>query len=232
MRGGGGDPSSRAPRPLWRRLLRWVGVLVLVFAVVPMLGAAVHALVDSWGRSHSVADVPERAVGMVLGAKADPGRPSAFLAARLDVAAELFEAGRIRAILVSGDGLARSNHETRVMRNYLVQRGIPAEKVVEDPAGFDTYDSCVRARDVFGVTDLTLVTQDYHVNRALTICRAAGVDAVGVGDTTMLGRFPYNWIKGWVREWPARVKMEWDLITARPPQQDPPDPSLLEAAGS
>ena len=56
-------------------------------------------------------------------------------------------------------------------------------------------------------------------------------DAVGVGDTTMLGRFPYNWVKGASREWAANLKVEWDTLTKRQPQQDPYDPSLLEAAG-
>ncbi len=147
------------------------------------------------------------------------------------MALELFKAGKIRAILVTGDGLERSNFETKVMREYLVERGVPPEQIVEDPAGFDTYDSCVRARDVFGVTELTVITQDYHVGRAIAICELVGVDAVGVGDTTMLGRFPYNWVKGASREWAANLKVEWDTLTKRQPQQDPYDPSLLEAAG-
>lgn len=205
-------------------------VIAAVLAVaIPLLGAGAHARVASWGRIFDVQDAPSRPVAMVLGAQAHPGGPSAFLAARLDVAVELFDDGRISAILVTGDGLERANFETRVMRDYLVERGIPDAKIVEDPAGFDTYDSCVRARDVFGVEELTLVSQDYHLPRAVTICRAAGVDAIGVGDTSMLRRYPYNWVKGWLREWPAAVKMEWDLLTVRPPQQDPFDPSLLEA---
>ena len=223
---------SALRRPTGRRRRAWrlaVGVLAAV-VILPMLAAALHIAVASWGRSYDADDAPERAVGMVLGAKADPGRPSAFLAARLGVARGLYEDGRIRAILVTGDGSERSNFETRVMRDYLVEKGVPADRIVEDPAGFDTYDSCVRARDVFGVEELTLITQDYHVDRALTICRAAGIDAVGVGDTSMLGRYPYNWVKGRLREWPAAVKMEWDLLTARPPQQDPFDRSLLDAA--
>ncbi len=200
-------------------------------ALIPVAASWIHLASVSAGRTHSADDVPQRGVGMVLGAKTHPDRPSAFLAARLDVALELFKAGKIRAILVTGDGLERSNFETKVMREYLVERGVPPEQIVEDPAGFDTYDSCVRARDVFGVTELTVITQDYHVGRAIAICELVGVDAVGVGDTTMLGRFPYNWVKGASREWAANLKVEWDTLTKRQPQQDPYDPSLLEAAG-
>ena len=200
-------------------------------ALIPVAASWIHLASVSAGRTHSADDVPQRGVGMVLGAKTHPDRPSAFLAARLDVALELFKAGKIRAILVTGDGLERSNFETKVMREYLVERGVPPEQIVEDPAGFDTYDSCVRARDVFGVTELTVITQDYHVGRAIAICELVGVDALGVGDTTMLGRFPYNWVKGASREWAANLKVEWDTLTKRQPQQDPYDPSLLEAAG-
>nr|WP_231980508.1 ElyC/SanA/YdcF family protein [Tessaracoccus coleopterorum] len=157
---------------------------------LPVIASAIHLGAVSAGRTYAVADVPRRGVAMVLGAKANPGSPSAFLAARLDLAVELFEAGKVSAVLVTGDGLSRSNHETAVMRDYLVAAGVPAGRIVEDPAGFDTYDSCVRARDVFGVTELTLVTQDYHVGRAVAICGLVGVDAVGVGDETMLRRYP------------------------------------------
>lgn len=213
-----------------RRWLKAAGVAAAV-ALIPVAASWIHLASVSAGRTHSADDVPQRGVGMVLGAKTHPDRPSAFLAARLDVALELFKAGKIRAILVTGDGLERSNFETKVMREYLVERGVPPEQIVEDPAGFDTYDSCVRARDVFGVTELTVITQDYHVGRAIAICELVGVDAVGVGDTTMLGRFPYNWVKGASREWAANLKVEWDTLTKRQPQQDSYDASLLEAAG-
>ncbi|MHA6526018.1 SanA/YdcF family protein [Tessaracoccus sp. G1721] len=205
-----------------------LGVLMIV-GLVPVAASGARVAWASSGRVHDVETVPARDVGMVLGAKADRGRPSAFLAARLDLALDLFEQGRIKAILVSGDGLARANHETDVMRDYLVERGVPADKIVADPAGFDTYDSCVRARDVYGVRELTVITQDYHLGRAITVCSMVGVDAVGVGDTSMRGRFPLNWIKGAGREWAANLKMEWDVASQREPQADPPDPSLERA---
>ena len=135
-------------------------------------------------RAFDVETVPVRDVGMVLGAKADRDRPSAFLAARLDLAQRLYEQGRIKAILVSGDGMARSNHETDVMRDYLVERGVPAEKIVQDPAGFDTYDSCVRARQIFGVSKAIVVSQTFHLPRALFTCDRLGLDVVAVGADT------------------------------------------------
>ncbi len=207
----------------------WGGV-ALALAALPVVVSAARVAWLSSGRTFDVDSVPERGVGMVLGAKADPWGPSAFLASRLDVAITLFEAGRIRAILVSGDGLPRSNNEPEVMKAYLVERGVPADRIVEDPAGFDTYDSCVRARDVYGVTEMTVITQDYHLPRAMAICREVGVDAVGVADTTIRDRFPALWTKGWTREWAANLKMEWDVVTRRQPQQDPPTTALTDAA--
>ncbi|RMB62460.1 hypothetical protein EAX62_04250 [Tessaracoccus antarcticus] len=207
------------------------GVLGAVGLVGAIVFGARHVSHVAAGRMFSVDDVPPRAVAMVLGAKADRDRPSAFLAARLDLAVDLYEKGTIRAVLVSGDNRAQSNHETTVMRDYLVDRGVPAEKVVEDPAGFDTYDSCVRARDVFGVKEMVILTQLYHLERAVTICEDIGVDAVGVGDVTARDKFPDLYYKGEKREWAANLKMEWDLLSRRKPQQDPFDGTLLEAAG-
>jgi len=211
-----------------RRSALILGALLAV-GLIPMAVSGARVAWASSGRTHDAETVPPRDVGMVLGAKADGGRPSAFLAARLDLAVELFAGGRIKAVLVSGDGLARANHETDVMRDYLIERGVPADKIVADPAGFDTYDSCVRARDVYGVRELTVITQDYHLGRAITVCSMVGVDAVGVGDSSMLGRFPLNWLKGAGREWAANLKMEWDVASGREPQTDPPDSSLMRA---
>lgn len=224
-------PPPRRRR--WPRVLGWAGLVALLLGaglVTAVYAGARHVATGGAGRMYELADVPARPIAMVLGAKADPGRPSAFLAARLDLAISLFEAGKIRAILVSGDGRATSNDEPGVMRAYLEARGIPSAKIVEDGAGFDTYDSCVRARDVFGVRELIVLTQDYHLPRAITICSDVGVDAIGVGDLTMRTAFPALWYKGESREWLANLKMEWDLFSKRSPQQDPHDPTLVNAA--
>ena len=118
-------------------------------------------------------DVPARDVIMVLGAKADPGRVG-VLTARLNVAVELFKSGRGKVILVTGANTAESNYETQVMEDYLIAQGIPAGRIVQDVAGYDTYDSCIRARDVFGVREMTVVSQTYHLPRTITTCRAWG----------------------------------------------------------
>lgn len=231
--GGVVSDGPRGPRRGLRVLgcLAVTGVVVLSSVVGAIVFGARHVAQVSAGRMFSVADIEPRPIAMVLGAKADEGRPSAFLAARLDLAVELYELGKIRAVLVSGDNLEASNHETRVMREYLESRGVSAARIVEDPAGYDTYDSCVRARDVFGVDKMIILTQLYHLERAITICTDIGVDAIGVGDLTARDRFPELYDKGEKREWAANIKMAWDLVSRRTPQQDPFDDTLLRAAG-
>jgi len=211
-----------------RRLLTAAGTLALLGAL-PVAASAARVRWLSAGRTHLPADVPHRGVGMVLGARAYPTHPSTFLAARLDVAVELYARGKINAVLVTGDGLPRSFDEPKVMKDYLVAHGVPATAVFEDGAGFDTYDSCIRARDTFGLTELTVISQDYHLPRIIAICRELGIDAVGVPDRTIRRRRGPKWVRGLLREQLANLKMEWDLFTRRRPQrEDPLDPTLRD----
>lgn len=189
----------------------------LIIGVLPVLGAQLHTVGASWGRVYHAAGAPSKRDVLVLGAKADRGGPSAFLAARLDLAVELFRRDKARRIIVSGDGRTEANNEPRVMREYLERRGVPSGIIVEDPKGLDTYDSCFRARDIYGADAVAVVTQDFHVRRAVTVCRALGVDAWGVADQSVAGRWPLVWGRAVLRESLANVKMELDLLSGRPP---------------
>ena len=182
----------------------------------------------SEGRLASVDAVPACPVALVLGAEvyAD-GQPSRYLRARLDVARELFAAGKVRVILVSGDG-TRHYNETDGMRGYLIEHGVPSDRIVGDHCGFDTYDSCVRAKRIFGVTSAIVVSQTYHLPRALAICRAIGLDAWGVGDESVKTN-EEMWSYGTVRELGANLKMIWDVLSRRAPVLGPPDDSLERA---
>lgn len=206
-----------------RRFFGTVAILV-VLALLPT-GWAMATAVPHIARGGAIETAP---VAMVLGASVHDGQPSPFLAGRLDVAADLFERGKVKAILVSGDNADASYDEPTVMKDYLVSKGIPADQIVRDPAGFDTYDSCVRARDVFGVTRLVVVTQDYHLPRAVAVCRAVGLEAQGAGDRTARD-FPQTWRRGLIREVAANWKAVWDIISQREPTQSPYDSSLDDA---
>jgi vancomycin permeability regulator SanA len=169
------------------------------------------------GNVYAESDVPHRPVALVLGALVDPdGTPSGFLTARLAVAKRLYDAGKVDAVLVSGDHGEWAYDEPGTMHAWLVANGVPDAKVVDDYAGFDTYDSCNRAVRVFGVKQATVVTQSYHIDRAVTLCRDAGMDAVGVGDDTAR-QFKGKWAKAAVREQGAYLKAVLDEVTRRDP---------------
>jgi vancomycin permeability regulator SanA len=160
-------------------------VLLSVLAIAPLtwvwLASSGHRVVAD-SSSGWMAEVPEAPVALVLGAGITRGNPTPMLARRLDISAELYRAGKVRAILLSGDNGQVGYDEPTVMRDYLIAHGIPGRALVLDYAGFDTWDSCVRARTVFGALRLTVVTQVFHLPRAVALCRTAGVEAFGVGD--------------------------------------------------
>jgi vancomycin permeability regulator SanA len=162
-----------------QRRLYQVSTLAVVLLFAPV--TAVRAYASPYQRS--AATVPYEPVAIVFGAAAPGGEPSPYLSRRLDVALDLYKRGKVTVILVTGDNSRPDYDEPTVMRQYLVDRGVPATRIVRDFAGFDTWASCVRAKKIFGVDHATLVTQDFHLPRALLLCRSAGIDGYGVADT-------------------------------------------------
>ncbi|PTA44476.1 vancomycin high temperature exclusion protein [Micromonospora sp. RP3T] len=209
------DGHRRAVRLIRRLLL--VGVAGAVLLAVATAASVAWVRDDAEGHVYTVADVPAAPVALVLGAKVEPnGEPSPFLAARLEIARQLYAAGRVTVVLVSGDHMDWDYDEPDAMRRWLVDRGVPAEKVVLDHAGFDTYDSCVRARRIFGVRRAIVVTQSFHLPRAVALCRHVGVTADGVGDDTAR-RYARQWRISSAREYGASVKAAVDVLSGRDP---------------
>ncbi|WP_344661324.1 SanA/YdcF family protein [Catenulispora subtropica] len=169
-------PSSRARRAQ-RRLYQAACLMVLLF-FAPV--TAVHAYSSSYQRT--AATVPYEPVAVVFGAAEHGGYPTPYLARRLDVALDLYRRGKVTVILATG-ATAPGYDEPTAMRAYLMDHGVPASRIVRDFAGLDTWESCVRAKKIFGVEHATLVTQDFHLPRALMLCHSAGIDAYGVADT-------------------------------------------------
>ncbi|WP_254708563.1 SanA/YdcF family protein [Streptomyces lunaelactis] len=204
-------PRSRRSR---RRIVQAI-MLACVFAIAP--ATWMHAVADS--RVRTVAEVPAQDVAVVFGAGLWKGRPTPYLAHRLDAAAELYRTGKVRVVLVTGDNSRVEYDEPDAMRTYLTARGVPGKQIVSDYAGFDTWDSCVRAKKIFGVDRAVLVTQGFHIRRAVALCRAAGVESYGVG----VGE-PHDsvWYYGGAREMFAAGKAALDATFT-------PDPRFLGA---
>ena len=118
---------------------------------------------------------------LVLGAGVwSGGRPSHMLADRLDVAIDAYKAGGAPKLLMSGDHGRKEYDEVNVMKDYAIQAGIPSEDVFMDHAGFSTYESLYRAKEIFGADKIIIVSQEYHLYRALYIAKSLGIEAYGV----------------------------------------------------
>jgi vancomycin permeability regulator SanA len=170
-------------------------------------------------------------VVIVFGAQLtdDGTQPKPFLKGRLDAAVSAVTSGRAKVVLVSGDEHGTSGNEVAAMTRYLQDAGIPLRHIVSDGAGLDTYDTCRRAHDVFGVRKALLASQEFHLHRAVTLCRSLGIDADGAAaactdcrETTLLSNR--------AREVPAAWKTLYDRIRHRPPAiASPPSTALADA---
>lgn len=165
---------------------RTVVVASLLVAVVTVLVTAnVWVLVAARGKVVDPAGVAPGSTALVLGSLVSDGEPGDYVRGRLDTALALYRSGRVVRIINSGNGSADAGNEPAVMRSYLEARGVPAAAIVDDPAGFDTEQSCDRIDEVVRANDgstppIVIVTQDFHLSRAIALCRHHGVDAVGV----------------------------------------------------
>jgi vancomycin permeability regulator SanA len=204
------DGADQRPR---RRLRGWLlaGFALLALATVPTV----------WERSvagpylRGPATVPNTPVALVFGAQVVGDRPTAFLAGRLDVAVRLYARHKVDTVLVSGNDDHHGYDEPAVMRAYLIAHGVPAARITVDDAGFDTWDTCARAHRVFGVDNAILVTQTFHVSRAVAVCRANGVNGYGVGiDSASVGLG--STVYGYFREFFAADKAMWQVLFVRP----------------
>ncbi|MFF9121695.1 vancomycin high temperature exclusion protein [Streptomyces sp. NPDC014889] len=202
-------PRTRAGR----RLLTQVVMAGCVLALLP----ATWTYVTAGDRLRTTADAPRTDVAVVFGAGLWQGKPSPYLAHRLDAAAKLYHEGRVKVLLVTGDNSREDYDEPDAMRAYLTKRGVPGARIVSDYAGFDTWSSCVRAKKIFGVDRAVLVTQGFHVRRAVALCDAAGIDSYGVG---VDAKHDVTWYYGGTREVFAAGKAALEAVFQ-------PDPKFL-----
>lgn len=173
-------------------------------------------LIQGRSRTYLPADVPQAPVALVLGAGLNrDGSPGVVLRDRVNTATELYFAGKVEKLLMSGDNTSLYYNEPGAMQAYALSLGVPQEDIVLDYAGRRTYDSCYRAKAIFGVKELIVVTQAFHLPRALFLCNAFELDASGVAaDDANYNRRSYTF--WWVREILASGVAYWDMWIAQP----------------
>jgi len=203
--------------------------LILGAIALLLLPRAVTALI-AWNKTYPESTVPTRRVAIVFGAGLwRDGSPTPILQDRVETGARLYFAGKVEKILMTGDNSLVEYNEPEAMRQYALKLGVPDSVIVLDYAGRRTYDSCYRAKEIFRVKSAILVTQQFHLARALFLCNALGLDGVGVEANNLTYRksslFFWN-----LRELPATLTAFADVLTRPLPILGDPEPIFPENA--
>jgi SanA protein len=215
-----------------KHILRWLwrysllaGFLILLTLCIPRLITGIYAV----NRIHAVEDSPSRRVAIVFGAGLRwDGTPTAILRDRVETAADLYFSGKVEKLLMSGDNRFDNYNEPESMRQYALSLGVPPEAIAMDYAGRRTYDTCYRARAVFKVESALLVSQGFHLPRALFLCNTLGLesDAVETNQRRYRNRALLIWN---IREQFATVGAFLDVYVSNPvPVLGAPDPLFVD----
>ena len=201
---------------LSRLKLKRILLLLLLFLLI-LLSVDFYVGCCSKGKLYNkAADVPYRRAAVVLGcSKYTQGRPNLYYKYRIDAAVELWQAGKIDAILVSGDNSRKGYDEPTNMKADLVEKGVPAEYITVDYAGFRTLDSIIRAKEIFGLDNYIVVSQSFHCRRAVYLANAKGQDVIGYCAADVGGG---SGVKMRLRETLARAKAVLDVILSKSPK--------------
>ncbi|MBR4255469.1 MAG: YdcF family protein [Lentisphaeria bacterium] len=198
--------------------------IALFWAAAALIAALEAVLTAAWlvgGTSprvySSLDDIPAREAGMVLGApKYSSGRPSPTLAGRIRAAAELYHAGKVKMLVVSGAAYPeRFYDEISAMTQDLVALGVPEEAIIGDGKGLRTLDSVLRMRGVFGYDDFITISQRGHCKRALYLAEHHGISTIGFEAGIQPGLYPHERLSASLREPLARVKAVLDIAVDR-----------------
>ena len=190
---------------------------VICFGLLTLAIFIVNTVIHSETRAYiydNAEQVPVAVAALVPGAALSvDGTLAPIFSARVDAAVELYKAGKVSKILVSGDNSTLTHNEVNPARLYLIEKGVPSEDIFLDHAGFDTYSSMYRARDIFGVSSMIITTQSFHLYRSIFIARHLGIEAYGVrADVSNL------LFRNYIREIFANEKAIIDLVTNRQPK--------------
>ena len=194
------------------RLILFLSLFAMLVLFLPRFILLLYAA----PRTFLVDTVPAERVAIVFGAGLlRDGSAGPVLRDRVETAVKLYQAGKVDKLLMSGDNSFVEYNEPEAMRQYALQFGIPDEDITLDYAGRRTYDTCYRAKEIFQVESAILVTQHFHMARALYLCNSLGVDSVGVDSDNnyfrKISRLYWN-----IRELFATTQAVWDIRFARP----------------
>jgi SanA protein len=211
-----------------KMLTNFLGILA-VLAVVLLILPRIYTQLYARARIHTTEQSPTARVAIVFGAglRRD-GSPTPVLQDRVTAAAKLYQEKKVQKLLMSGDNRFLDYNEPGAMYDYAIKLGIPPEDIILDYAGRRTYDTCYRAIHIFKVTDAVLVTQDFHLPRALFTCNGLGLPAEGVSaDMRTYSRFSEtSWL---MREMPATLVALMDVWVTHPlPVLGDPEPIFPE----
>lgn len=188
-----------------------------VLGLLGLLGYKVWVTMQTSSLIYSADDqaIPQRHVAIVFGAGLNQsGQPSAMLYDRVATAVDLYNGGKVSKLLMTGDNSTLDYNEVEAMRQSALQLGVPDKDIILDYAGFNTWDSCYRAREVFSLAEATLVTQRFHLPRAIYTCNHLGVKSIGI----TADRQPYPTLSNEAREYAALVGTAFRMLTNDQPR--------------
>jgi vancomycin permeability regulator SanA len=199
-----------------KKILKWSFFSVVSLLLIWFLLSSIVYFKTRTYRSDKIDSLQEQKVAIIFGARIySNGQPSPFLKDRVDGGIALYRAGKVQKLLMSGDNRVLEYDEVTAMKKYAIAQGMPAGDIVLDYAGFSTYETCYRAKEIFGVNSAILVTQDYHLPRAVYTCRKLGLDATGFAQPDW-SRYKDAMPRTMFREYLAHIKMFIDLYITKP----------------
>ena len=203
------------------KLLRFTRKMILIGFLLGVFGVF-FAVWSRWYISKKAAPkiyskiskIPYNDVGLLLGTVKNlyNGTPNPYFKNRIGTAAELYHAGKVKHLLLSGDNSRKGYNEPEDMKNALMELGVPDTAMTLDFAGFRTFDSMIRGKEVFQLEKFTVISQKFHNQRALFICNHLGIDAVAINVKEVIR---YRSYKVELREYAARAKAILDLYVLR-----------------
>ncbi|TXG38760.1 SanA/YdcF family protein [Seonamhaeicola maritimus] len=195
------------PKEIFKNLKR-LSLITIVYVVIINIWIDIQAKNSTY---NDVNQIPKNKVGLILGASkfTSYGSINLYYKYRLEAALALFKAGKIEFILISGDNGRKEYDEPTDFKNDLIKRGVPESKIYLDYAGFRTLDSVIRAKEIFGLSSVTLISQRFHNERALYLTRHFDIEAVAFNAKDIKGKYG---IKTRAREYLARTKASIDLL--------------------